>query len=57
MPECVSVEEGRPVWVKVKFCKECKRPRYEPQTCKTAPWYCPLWNEYMRDNDYCSKGA
>lgn len=56
MPKMISTEEGQPIWVDLTFCHECKRSHYDPSINKNIPYFCPVWNEWMHANDYCSKG-
>lgn len=55
--QCVSIDEGKPIWVDVTFCSGCNKSDFKPEVNKHAPWFCPLWNEYMKGDDFCSKGA
>lgn len=56
MPNMISTEDGQPIWLDVTFCHDCKRSLYNPNWNKDIPYYCPLWNEWMHPDDYCSKG-
>lgn len=37
-------------------CKDCKIWNREPINCATAG-YCYLWDNYTREEEYCSKGV
>lgn len=56
MPSMISTEDGQPIWLDVTFCHDCKRSLHNPNWNKDLPYYCPLWNEWMHPDDYCSKG-
>lgn len=56
MTNMISTEDGQPIWLDVTFCHDCKRSHYDPSRNKDIPYFCPLWNEWMHADDYCSKG-
>ena len=54
--QVVSVSEGQPIWLDICFCANCKRSEFVPSYIEGKPYFCPLWNEWRKGNDYCSDG-
>lgn len=56
MTNMISTEDGQPIWIDLTFCHDCIHSVFNPEYNKAQPCLCPLWNEWMRADDYCSKG-
>lgn len=56
MTKMMSTEDGQAIWLDVCFCQDCEQSQYNPSGSKEQPYFCPLWNEWMKSNDFCSKG-